>query len=122
MVVTLNGQIVFDETKPEIEVGSFRRDSIERAASGLDGVLSIDLGGRGREIRQKGVLRARSKAEIQRKVEAISAFLDGGAHALASGNGDEFEDVRMDSFKVTNERISGSGVEVDYEVVYRQLV
>jgi hypothetical protein len=122
MVALLDGEGVFGEGQPVIEAGSIGRNSIERTVGGLDGVLSIDLAGRGREIRQKGVLRARSKAEMRRKVEAVSAFLDGDAHTLASGSGEEFEDVRMDSFKVTNERVSGGGVEVDYEVVYRQLV
>ena len=122
MVVTLDSQIVFDEMELEIKAGSFKRESAERAAVGLDGVISVDLGGRGREIRQKGVLTARSKAEMARKVEGVSAFLDGDTHTLVCASGEEYENVRMDSFKVINERMSGSGVEADYEIVYRQLV
>jgi len=64
MSVTLDGQVLFDEQHLEIDLGTFSRDSIERAVPGLDGVLSIDLGGRGRGISQKGVLRARSRVEL----------------------------------------------------------
>ena len=56
MSVTLDGQNLFDKQQLEIELGSFSRDSIERTSPGLDGVFSIDLGGRGRVIKQRGVL------------------------------------------------------------------
>ena len=45
MRVTLDGQNLFDEQQLEIEPGSISRVSIERAVAGLDGVLSIDMGG-----------------------------------------------------------------------------
>jgi len=121
MSVSLDGQALFDEQQLEIEPGSFSRDSIERAVPGLDGVLSIDLGGRGRQIRQKGVLRTRSKAELNDKIDAISAFMDGDTHTLGIGSDREFGDVRMDSFNTSNERTSGSGVSIDYEIIYTQL-
>ncbi len=121
MSVSLDGQALFDEQQLEIEPGSFSRGSIERAVPGLDGVLSIDLGGRGRQIRQKGILRVRSKAELNGKIDAISAFMDGDTHTLEVGSGSEFGDVRMDSFNTSNERTSGSGVSIDYEIIYTQL-
>ena len=58
MSVTIDGQSLFDEHRLEIDAGSFSRDSIERRVPGLDGILSIDLGGRGRKIKQIGTLRA----------------------------------------------------------------
>jgi len=121
MSVGLDGQALFDEQQLEVEPGSFSRDSISRAVPGLDGVLSIDLGGRGRQIKQKGVLRARSKAELNGRIDAISAHIDGDTHTLRIGSGEEFGDVRMDSFDRSNERTSGGGVSIDYEIIYTQL-
>ncbi|MBN2138411.1 MAG: hypothetical protein JW720_11450 [Sedimentisphaerales bacterium] len=121
MGVTLDGQILFGEHQPDLEAGSFSRDSMELVVPGLDGVLSIDLGGRGRRIRQKGVLRAASRAQLQAKVEAVSAFMDGGTHVLGAGDGREFCDVRVDSLELSNERTGGGGVSIDYEITYMQL-
>ena len=122
MSVTLDGQEVFDEQGLEIEPGSMRRDSIERTMAGLDGRLSIDMGGRGREIRQRGSLSAPSRAKMKERISAISAFMDGGTHTLKTDIGEEFNSIRMDVFKVSKERASGSGVCCDYEIVYTQLV
>lgn len=121
MSVTLDGQNLFDEQQLEIELGSVSRDSIERAVPGLDGVLSIDMGGRGRVIKQKGVLRAKSRLQINERIGAISAYIDGDTHTLITGSGEEFDNLRMDVFKVSEERTNGSGVAVDYEIVYTQL-
>jgi len=121
MSITLDGQILFDEQQIQIEAGSFGRGSIERAVPGLDGLLSIDLGGRGRKIKQTGVLRTGSRTQMSEKISAISAFMDGNTHTLTTGAGEEFENLRMDSFKISGERAGGSGVAVDYEIVYTQL-
>ena len=121
MVVTVDVQFVFDEPVL-LEVDSVRRESIERAAMGLDGVMSIDLGGRGRKVRQKGKLRARSRQELNDKIEAISNLADGNTHTLVDSQGQSFENLRVDSVKMKNEQASGSGVIVDYETVYTQLV
>ena len=121
MSVTLDGQNLFDQQQLEIEPDSFSRDSIERAVSGLDGVLSIDLGNRSRKIRQKGTLRGQSRSQIQDRINAISAYMDGDTHTLIIGGQQTFENLRMDSFKVSKERASGGGLETDYEIVYTQL-
>ena len=121
-MVNLDGINLFGEGESQIEVGSFGRESIERSAAGLDGVISIDLGIRGRKIRQKGEIRARSKADLASKVGAISAFIDGDTHTLVGSQGERFENIRVDSVSVKNERESGSGVVGDYEVVYTQLM
>ena len=122
MGATLDGQILFDEQQLEIEPGSVSRDSIERVVAGLDGVLSIDLGRRSRKIKQKGLLRAKSRMQMNERISAISACMDGDTHTLTTGSGEEFDNLRMDVFKVAKERASGSGVAVDYEIVYTQLV
>ena len=120
MSVTLDEQNLFDERELKIEPGSVSRDSIERAVVGLDGILSIDLGGRGRKIKQKGVLRAKSQTQMNDRISAISAYMDGDTHTLKSC-GEEFDNLRMDVFKVMKKRTSGDGVAVDYEIVYTQL-
>jgi len=121
MNITLDGQDLFDEQKLEIETSSIKRASMERAMPGLDGVLSIDLGQRSRQVKQKGVLRAKSKTQMDTKIGVISAYMDGDTHTLTRSDGQSFDNLRMDVFKVSNERTSGSGVAVDYEILYTQL-
>jgi len=121
MSTTLDGQGLFDEQQLKIEAASLRRDSVERAVSGLDGVLSIDLGSRGRVIEQKGVLRAKSRTEMDQRINAISAYMDGDTHTLVTDNGQEIGNIRMDVFKITNERAAGNGLCCDYKIVYTQL-
>lgn len=122
MSTTLDEQILFDEQQLKIEVGSISRDSLERTVPGLDGMLSIDLGERDRKIKQKGTLRAMSRTQMSERMSAISACMDGDTHTLVTDDGQEFDNLRMDVFKVTNERTSGGGVAVDYEIVYTQLI
>jgi hypothetical protein len=122
MSATLDGQNLFDEQDMKIEQDSIGRDSIERTVPGLDGILSIDMGGRSRKIKQRGVLRARSRSQMDDRIGAILAYIDGDTHTLVIRNGEEFDNVRMDAFKVTEEKTSGSGLCCDYEIVYTQLV
>lgn len=121
MGTTLDGNALFDEQGLRIEIDSHSRARIERAICGLDGVLSIDLGQRARIIRQKGVLRAPSRAVMQARTDSIAAFIDGGTHTLRSADGQEYDHVRMDSFRRLNECTSGLGVVVEYEIEYAQL-
>ena len=121
MSVTLDGEILFDDQQFDIEGGSHRRASVERAVPGLDGVLSIDLGGRERRVKQNGVLRATSRSQINERIRAVSAYMDGDTHTLVTGNGEQFDNLRMDVFKVSKQRTDGSGVAIDYEIVYTQL-
>ncbi len=121
MSTALDGQSLFGEQQLEIELGSVSRASIERALPGLDGVLSVDMGGRSRKIKQKGVLRAKSRAQMDERISAISAYMDGTTHTLVTDSGKEFDNLRMDVFKVSKERAGGGGVAVDYEIVYTQL-
>ncbi len=122
MATTLDGQRLFDEQQLEIESGPAGRDSIERKIAGLDGVLSIDLGGRGRLIKQSGLLAGQSRLQVNRRIDAISAYMDGAAHTLITSDGEKFENLRMDAFRITRRRTSGIGVSVEYEIVYTQLL
>jgi len=121
MTITLDGQKLFDQQQLRLEAGSVKRDSIEKSAAGLDGVVSIDLGSRGRKIKQTGVLRANSSAQMTRKLDAISAYMDGQTHTLISDSSESFENMRMDSFKVINQSTDSSGLVVSYEIIYTQL-
>jgi len=122
MSVTLDGQNLFDKQQFEIESSSLNRDSIERAVAGLDGVLSVDMGGRARKIRQKGTLRAQSRTQMNARINVISAYIDGNTHTLVSNEGEKFDNLRMDSFKVNRKQAGGGGIVADYEIVYTQLV
>lgn len=121
MAVTLDGQAIFDEQGLTVVPDSPNRASLERAVAGLDGVLSIDLGTRSRQIRQTGTLRAPSRAAMHTRVEAITEFLDGCTHTLTTADGHVFANVRMDAFKKIAEYPSGPGIVADYEIVYTQL-
>jgi hypothetical protein len=122
MSVTLDGQNLFDEQQLEIEPDSLNRDSIEKAVAGLNGVLSIDMGGRARKIRQRGTLRAQSRTQMNTRINVISAYMDGNTYTLVSNEGETFDNLRMDSFKVNRKRAGGVCMVVDYEIVYTQLV
>lgn len=122
MGATLDGEHLFDRQDLEIRPGGFGRDSVERAVPGLDGVLSIDLGLRSRKIRQVGILRAKSALKVNERIGAISAYMDGDTHTLVTGSGEEFHNLRMDSFETRKARTSGGGASIDYEIVYTQLM
>jgi len=121
MSVTLDGEILFDEQRLEFEMGNAGRDCAERTVPGVDGVLSIDLGQRARKVKQKGLLRAASLAEMEERIENISAFVDGKTHVLARSGSGTINDVRMDSFKITQKETSGTGLCWGYEIIYTQL-
>ena len=122
MKVTLDEQMLFDEQTLEITADSFSRDSIERKVPGLNGVLSIDLGLRGRKIRQTGTLRAKSRTQLNERISKISAFMDGDTHTLTTGSNTEFTNLRMDSFKMATKHADGTSIVTDYEIIYTQLV
>jgi hypothetical protein len=121
MSVTLDNQRIFADDLPIIKVESLKRSYIESSAAGLNGIISIDLGSRGRKIKQTGHLRARSNAELSELIAVIEAFLDGKAHTLISTNDGTYEDLRMDTFKIIQRHNSGVGVMAEYEINYTQL-
>jgi len=119
--MTLDGKSLFDEQKLVFEIGSPVRASAERSVPGLDGVLSIDLGSRTRRIRQKGTLRAVSRQQLKFRIAAVSELIDGGTHELITREGEQFGDLRIDSFESGPVQFTGGGVEVSYEIIYTQL-
>lgn len=121
MSTTLDGKALFDEQNLQIEAGGFERASIERAATGLNGTLSIDLGRRGRKVQQRGVLRAASRAALRSRIDTITTLIDGNAHTLVTADGHRYDHLRLDAFSLLEERTAGAGIVVEYEIVYRQL-
>jgi hypothetical protein len=118
---TLDGKVLFDEQDLRIEAGALTRASMERAVAGLDGTLSIDLGRRSREIRQRGTLHAASRAALCSRIDAIAAFVDGHAHTLVTSDGQRYALLRMDAFRLFDEHVGGTGATARYEITYRQL-
>jgi len=118
---TLDGQALFDEQDLNIHVGTWQRASIERAISGLNGMVSIDLGRRDRQIRQRGILRAASHAALQSRVASLECFLDGDSHTLVTAEGQEYANLRMDAFKPLEADVTGAGLTIGYEITYTQL-
>lgn len=119
MKTTLDGTIEFEQT--ELAIGSWRRDSIERSAVGVDGALSIDLGKRTREIVQKGLARASSRAVLRIKVDSIRATADGKRHTMETVDGERFDNLWIDSIKVGGTDFSGRGASCEVEIRYTQL-
>jgi hypothetical protein len=118
---TLDGKALFDERDVRITLGSVERASIERSVAGLDGLASIDLGLRGRKIRQRGTLRAASRSQMDSRIASIESFIDGAAHTLRTCDGRQYTDVRVDAFSPRGSQVEGTGVVVEYEIVYTQL-
>ena len=121
MSTTLDGEALFDEQDLQIEVDSPQRGSIERSVPGLDGTLSIDLGRRARKLQQHGTLRAASRTQMQIRLLAIEAFVDGQTHTLITAGGQVYEQVRVDALRLLNSRSAGPGISVEYEITYTQL-
>ena len=120
-MIALDGQRLFDEQQVEIEVGSIERGCVEKQVAGLDGVLSVDLGLRGRKIKQTGSFCAKGHQQMNERIGAISAYMDGKAHTLTTADTRQFENMRMDIFMVGRLRPSGVGVVTEYEIIYTQL-
>ncbi len=119
MRATIDSTIEFDQL--ELKVESWRRDKTERNIAGLDGVLSIDKGGRGREVFQKGVLRAVSDDGLYNKLKSISALMDGRSHSLVLSDGRVFDNLRVDMFEAGEKCFSGMDVWCEFSILYTQL-
>ena len=119
MKVTLDEIIEFEQT--ELAVGSWRRESIERATAGVDGAIKVDLGRRTREIVQKGVIRSPSRAALLAKVDFIRDMGNGASHTTETAEGDKFENMWIETVKIGSTEYRGSGASVEIEIRYVQL-
>ena len=120
MKATIDETLEFEQK--HLEVGSYHRDSTERSVTGLDGVMSIDLGMRKRQFVQKGILHAGSTEALRVKVTSFSKLIDGRIHKLALGDGRNFDNLRVDAFEASKECHSGKGPSCDFEIRYTQLM
>lgn len=119
MKTTLDGIVDFEQT--DLSVGSWRRDSIEKAAAGVDGAVKIDLGRRTREVVQEGVIRAPSRSVLLAKVDFIRDNQDGRCHTMETADGELFDNMWLEKVKVSGTEYSGSGASCEVEIKYVQL-
>jgi hypothetical protein len=118
---TIDGQALFASGPHAFTVGSVEQQVIRRSAAGLDGEMVIDLGRRGRVIRQTGRLQAATVGELQAAFDQLHTFVDGHLHTLVDANGREFAGVLMEAIAPAGPVQHGRGYWCDYEIVYRQV-
>ncbi len=119
MHVWIDGEVKIDEVV--FEAGSVRRETVERGVCGLDGVSSIDLGSRGRDISVEGVLRAASGIGLDTVTVTIEAKIGDGTCKLSIDDGRDFGDVRIDVFETFDRQFGGSFVSCKCKLLCKQL-
>jgi hypothetical protein len=112
--------LLFDEEGFELEIKSLKRSVISRSAAGLDGQVNIDLGLRDRKIIQLGELRAKSEAELQRKIEEINALVNGQLHTLKCPDGRIFSNLLIEQFETDTVIKGGAQISCPYQIVFLQ--
>lgn len=122
MKAAIDDKTIFSEAPFELEIKSCQRSTIQRAATGLDGQVSIDLGLRGRKIVQKGVLRARGQTELQQQIDAMNELIDGNLHVLKCPDGRIFENLLIEEFQTGQIVSGGAHVNCEYHITYTQQV
>lgn len=115
---TLDESLTFVQLR--MQVGTWTRDTLERTAAGLDGIVSIDLGRRHRILLQKGVLRAFSRAALDARLNALRALVDGRTHRLTIADASTFANVRLDGIVCGPCVTGGNGVRCEFEIKYTQ--
>lgn len=120
MKAVLDDKVFFSETVFALEVKSPQRDIIQRLAAGLDGQVNIDLGFRGRKIVQKGELRARNQAELQKQIDEINGLIDGKLHILKCPDGRIFGNLLIDEFQTGSSITGGAHICCKYKLTYTQ--
>ena len=122
MKAVLDDAIFFSEVPFELEIKSMQRSIVQRSAAGLDGQVCIDLGLRARKLVQKGELRAKSQAELQRKINEINELIDGDLHILKCPDGRIFENLIIESLQAGPFVSGGAHVSCEYNITYSQQV
>ena len=120
MNFSIDGTELLGLENSAVELGSWERDYKERSVIGLDGLVSIDLGRRGRKIEQSGKIFAISQSVLDERIDAVRGFFDGDSHTVSIG-GENFDNLRLDAFVVSNKRASGVGLVCDFVIKYKQL-
>ena len=120
-MMKFDGKAIFGYGSHHLEVGSWRREHVDRGFCGLDGVLSFDLGRRERHFRQWGNLLSPNREGLQSLVSNINNYLDGQVYELTDDHETVYSNVRMDSFELTKSIYSESPARCEYEIQYTQL-
>lgn len=120
-VITFDGKALFGQGVQQLDVKSWHRGQIDRSFAGLDGIFSVDLGRRGRELCQRGQLAQASMAKLRQTIDQITRYIDGQSYTLMDSYGECYSNVRMDSFRLTESIAVGSQVSCCYEIHYTQL-
>lgn len=119
--ILFDGKALFGDGTDVVVLQSWRRETLERGYGGLDGVLSVDLGLRGRVLKQRGGLVAGSVGGLDAVIRDISAYIDGQSYVLRDQNGISYANVRMDRFALLEPIVAVNQVRCEYEIIYTQL-
>jgi len=119
--IMFDGRNIFGGGQHQLTPLSWRRETVDYGFSGLDGVVSIDSGLRGRKLKQHGTLTAKSVAALTELMETISGYIDGQGYKLVDQNGISYGNVRMDSFTPSGPVAVGNQACCEYEIRYTQL-
>jgi hypothetical protein len=120
-MMTLDGLDLFSSGPCELIAGSWQRELLRRGLPGVDGEVVLDLGARGRSLRQTGRLQAVGAAELGAMADAIACVQDGGVHTLVDHHGCTYANVLLREFELTTPVAAGRGIWVDYAIEYVQL-
>jgi hypothetical protein len=105
----------------ELQIDSWIRDSAEKSAPGLDGVITVDHGMRSRRIIQQCIIRAASESSLQELLDMMIGLIDGKEHVLTLENGVCYEHLRVDGVSSEKTMSNGAGVSCGIKVIYTQL-
>jgi len=119
MRVWIDGEVKIEDAV--LKAGSVCRQVVERSVNGLDGVGSIELGKRGRDIEIEGVLRGVSGYAMDCFSDMIEAKMDNGLCVLVVDDGREYGDVRIDELEISERQFSGSSVSCKCMIKCKQL-
>lgn len=119
MWAAIDDSIFIDQQS--LRAGSAKRDAPLRSAPGVNGLLSLELGWRGRMLHQRGTVRAASRAGLRKIITRLQGLIGGEPVTLRTADGRYFSDLRIECYKLMREQISGAGYVVELEIEYIQL-
>ena len=115
---TFDGQDIFGSGTHKIIVDGELVSKKRSAFTGIDGVDSQVMGGRGRPVRITGILRAATVAALYALITAIEVEIkDTGPATLVDNFSVSHTDVELDSIQLTS-NIMYSANEAEYIVTY----
>ncbi len=100
--------------------GAWARQQVEYATAGLDGVVSLDLGRRSRQIRQTGRLTAETLGKLHEMIDTIESYANGQTYELIDQDGRRYRNVRLDMFRQKEPVQRAAFFSCEYEILYTQ--